>query len=282
MSTPAITSTAETKPPTEAHPLADIFPRLKHINPEAYKAFVEDIKERGQQEWVVTYDGKVLDGRNRMDACQELGIPLKFREYAGSDPIGFVLSANLHRRHLNEAQRAFVAAKLANLDVCANQTTKGAGTSIEAAAKALSISRASVERAKTILKKGDPSLIEAVQQRQVSLAAGAQQAQQGSSTNSGNVGTGNSGKCQDKEGGKGKGKSDKGETPSCVEVSDAYDKAERDLIAKLEDLAADEAEAAAADTIRKLNNTVRTMKKAAEKEAEKAAAAAREKVKEAA
>src|SRR5262249_42808299 len=113
MSTPAAPQTtispAEQKAPTEAHPFADIFPRLKDINPEAYKAFVEDIKEREQQEYVVTYEDKVLDGRNRMDACQELGKPLKFRPYIGNDPVGFVLSANLHRRHLNESQRAMVA-----------------------------------------------------------------------------------------------------------------------------------------------------------------------------
>jgi hypothetical protein len=47
--------------------------------------------------------------------AQERGLPCATRVYAGNDPLGFILAMNLHRRHLNESQRAMVAAKLANM-----------------------------------------------------------------------------------------------------------------------------------------------------------------------
>ena len=44
------------------------------------------------------------------------GIPYKAVEFAGNDPVAFVISANLRRRHLDESQRATVAARMANLE----------------------------------------------------------------------------------------------------------------------------------------------------------------------
>jgi hypothetical protein len=138
----------------EFHPLADIFPMLDE-NSVGFKALVEDIKERGLQDSIWLFEEKILDGRNRYRACQLLGIDVHVRTYhkPKPDPIGFVLSVNLHRRHLNEGQRAMVAAKLASLDLGANQHSEG--TSIDAASKLLNVSRSSVDRARTILAKGD-------------------------------------------------------------------------------------------------------------------------------
>jgi ParB-like chromosome segregation protein Spo0J len=227
----------ETKP-LEFHPIANIFPMLEDES-VGFEALVDDIKARHQQDQIVTYEGKILDGRNRYRACKQLGITaLLIREYHGEDPVGFVLSANLHRRHLNEAQRALVAAKLANLGVGANQNSEG--TSIEVAAKALSISRASVERAKVILTKGDPSLIEAVQQGAVSLAAGAQAAQA-------NTGDANSGSNGAQPAGRGSGTQN---------LSDQVDDLAKSLIKKLKKLkqesGADTAIAAAAKLVEDL------------------------------
>jgi hypothetical protein len=44
------------------------------------------------------YEGQILDGRNRARACEALGIEPETRVYAGDDPVGFVISRNLHRR----------------------------------------------------------------------------------------------------------------------------------------------------------------------------------------
>jgi hypothetical protein len=157
------------------HPLADLFPMLEDRS-AAFEALVDDIRERKQQEPVWLYEGKILDGRNRYLACQRLGREIQVKDYVGDDPIGFVLSANLHRRHLNESQRAMVAGKLTSLGVGANQHTKGQGTSIDVASKLLNVGRASIDRARKVLATGDVKLVAAVEQGKASVSAAANEA----------------------------------------------------------------------------------------------------------
>ncbi|MGO1541409.1 MAG: DNA N-6-adenine-methyltransferase [Luteimonas sp.] len=96
----------------EIHPIANIFPSMSDSEFQALKA---DIEQYGQREPVWLYEDKVIDGRHRMRACDELGLPLRTEVYDGFDATAFVVSLNLHRRHLDESQRAKVAAKLANI-----------------------------------------------------------------------------------------------------------------------------------------------------------------------
>jgi hypothetical protein len=155
----------------EFHPFANIFPMMEG---EAFHAFVKDIEARGQQEPIWLYEGKILEGRNRYRACELLKREVQTKDYIGNDPIGFVLSANVHRRHLTEAQRAMVGASLADLVTGANQHTKG-GLSASAAAALLKVGTASIERARVILRSGDPDLIKAVTEGRVSVTAAAKQ-----------------------------------------------------------------------------------------------------------
>ena len=155
------------------HPLADLFPMLDKES-IGFKALIEDIKANRQHEPVWLYEGKILDGRNRYNACQHLGKDVLTREYIGRDPIGFVLSINLHRRHLNASQRAMVAAKLATFTHGGDRSKAPIGGLTDAeAAKLLNVGERSVERARQVLAKGDPSLIEEVEQGQTSVAAAA-------------------------------------------------------------------------------------------------------------
>ena len=77
------------------HPLANLLPML---DGEAFAAFVADIRANGLIEPITIYKGLVLDGRNRLKACQAAGIEPWFVEYDGDDPLSFVLSQNLHRQ----------------------------------------------------------------------------------------------------------------------------------------------------------------------------------------
>jgi ParB family chromosome partitioning protein len=86
------------------HPAATLFPLM---DAEALQALADDIREHGQREPVILFDGAVLDGRNRLRACELAGVEPRFVTRTDIEsPTTFVLSLNLHRRHLTPAQRA--------------------------------------------------------------------------------------------------------------------------------------------------------------------------------
>jgi ParB-like chromosome segregation protein Spo0J len=89
------------------HPLCKIFPRLVGAKFEELKA---DIKANGLRHAIVTHQGMILDGGNRYAACIEVGVQPLINDYTGSDPVAYVLSANLHRRHLSLGQQAAIVA----------------------------------------------------------------------------------------------------------------------------------------------------------------------------
>lgn len=91
------------------HPAAALFPPM---TPEEYEGLVQDIREHGQRDPIVLFNGAVLDGRHRYRACLDLELDPRFKEFLGGndEAVAFVLSSNLHRRHLTPSQRAFIAA----------------------------------------------------------------------------------------------------------------------------------------------------------------------------
>ncbi len=93
----------------EFHPLSSYFPLMEG---EEFKELVEDIKENGLRNRIILYDGKILDGRNRYNACLEVQIKMLFTDYEGDDPLQYVISQNLKRRHLTASQRAAIATNL--------------------------------------------------------------------------------------------------------------------------------------------------------------------------
>ncbi|NLE05893.1 MAG: ParB N-terminal domain-containing protein, partial [Crenarchaeota archaeon] len=94
----------------DIHPVADLFPMM---GPQEYEELKNDIKQNGLLEPIVIFKQKVIDGRNRLRACKELGLEPQYKNWncIGS-LVGFVVSKNLHRRHLSESQRALIGAKL--------------------------------------------------------------------------------------------------------------------------------------------------------------------------
>ncbi len=123
------------------------------------------------------HEGRPLDGRNRWRALVRIGLTdeeilcCHTERFVGTDPLAFVISKNLKRRHLSESQRAMVAAELAKLKLGANQHSEG--PSIEEASKLLNVGHASVERARVVREQGAPELVAAVKQGEVSVSAAA-------------------------------------------------------------------------------------------------------------
>ena len=91
----------------QIHDVAKLFPLMSE---EEYTALVGDIKKHGLREAIWLFEGKIIDGRNRYRACNEIGIEPQYRYYDDKDSlIEFVVSQNLHRRHLSSSQRAMLA-----------------------------------------------------------------------------------------------------------------------------------------------------------------------------
>jgi hypothetical protein len=129
-------STVETKPPLgpsrcevraetqqrlldgkgEAHPFSKMFPP---ITDEDFDKLVEDIKKWGLLQPIIVYQDKILDGNNRYRACLQARIKPRFLELvevSDASAQRYVISANIHRRHLSPDQRRALLAELIKAD----------------------------------------------------------------------------------------------------------------------------------------------------------------------
>lgn len=160
----------------EAHEIANVFPMLSDAE---LKSLAADIAENGLAVPITTYQGKILDGRNRYRACEIAGVDPTMEEYYGADPLAFVVSHNLIRRHLDESQRGMVGGRIATLKHGANQFKKEEGSddpsspTISEAAEMMNVGTATIKRARTVIAHGEAGLAEMVEGGDVSVKAAA-------------------------------------------------------------------------------------------------------------
>ena len=161
------------KPHHPLHPLCSIFPQMSD---EEFDALRDDIEQHGQRDAIVLWDGQILDGRHRMQACLALGIEPKFRtvEMSWEEAKAYVLSVNLTRRHLDASQRAIVASRMATLKKGRPSTEDNASIDVlsvtqQEAADALNVGRAQVQRAKKVEQIAAPELFAEVERGKMSL-----------------------------------------------------------------------------------------------------------------
>lgn len=103
----------------EVHEAAKLFPMLPE---DKLNELAEDIRVKGLLQPLITYKGQLLDGRNRWEACTRIGKMPETQEYNGDDPIGYVVSANIQRRHLTTSERAILGKQLVGLYEEENKT----------------------------------------------------------------------------------------------------------------------------------------------------------------
>ena len=151
--------TGSSGPEMEFDPVANIFPMIEGVE---FDDLVEDIKRNGLLESIWTYRGKIIDGRNRYRACLKAGVHPTFKQWdGGGSLVEFVVSMNLHRRHLSASQRALLAAELTTLKKGQRADTQNcASVTVGQAAKAFNVSSRQVNDGRTVSKFGVRELIE--------------------------------------------------------------------------------------------------------------------------
>lgn len=152
----------------EYHKYANLFPMMNKSEQDLLSL---SIKQKGLLNPIIIYEGEILDGRNRYQACKAAGVEPIFALYDGSDALGYAVAQNLDRRHLDSSQRAMVASRIATMDVGDNQHTPNGGTSQADAASMMNVSERAVQRATVVNERGIPELIAAVERGAVSVSA---------------------------------------------------------------------------------------------------------------
>jgi hypothetical protein len=120
------------------HPAAAVFPMLADDELDELAA---DIATHGLRQALIVKDGQLIDGRNRREACQRANVEPRIEELNGVDPVAYILSVNINRRHLTKGQRAMAVAKLYP------ESRQGKKTSV----KITEVSSEYVKHARTVL-----------------------------------------------------------------------------------------------------------------------------------
>ncbi|MBL7217183.1 MAG: ParB N-terminal domain-containing protein [Desulfobacteraceae bacterium] len=93
----------------EVHPCLKLVPEMPG---DLFQRLKEDVSGLGVINPIVLLEGKILDGRARYRACQELGIECPVRSVENMSPSDCVRSMNVYRRHLSEDQQVEIRQQL--------------------------------------------------------------------------------------------------------------------------------------------------------------------------
>lgn len=163
----------------QQHELSAAFPRMSDGDFDALKTSIEKI---GVQNPAVVYDGKIIDGWHRWQACQRLGVECPTVTMPTDvDPRDYVMAQNKARRHITQAQLAMAATAVygwrenGENNRAANLRTQCGGSKTTAEiAKSAGVGARSVEQAKTVQTKAAPEVVQAVVSGEMGLKKAAE------------------------------------------------------------------------------------------------------------
>jgi hypothetical protein len=152
------------------HPLSAAFPPMSE---EDHAKLTADILAYGQREPIALFEAMILDGWHRYLSCLKIGDNPEFRSLDDDiDPVAFVISRNLHRRHLTVSQRAEAVAACSEWVTVGrpSNTAPSAGLTTRAMAKMADVGIRTMEYAKATHAAG---LSEAVRYAKITVKQGA-------------------------------------------------------------------------------------------------------------
>ncbi len=146
-----------------------------------------DIATNGQRLAIELLDGKILDGRRRYTACRSINTVPKTTEVKVADPVAYVMSLNLHRRHLTPGQRSMIAARArAMYDAAAKERMQAGkknppvnvpegktGDSRDAVGKSVGVSGKYVDYATKVIANAVPEVVKAVDEGRMNVKTAA-------------------------------------------------------------------------------------------------------------
>jgi len=151
-------------------PCAEAFPAMTVDEFEALKA---SISRNGLQDPLLLWNGRLMDGRHRLKACQALGITPRVMQLTGSYDAAksAAFASNINRRHLGLGQRALLAAQLASHKRGQTKSAKQVVPALtqEEAARLFAISRDAVQKACRLLALAQTSILDQVREGTMSL-----------------------------------------------------------------------------------------------------------------
>jgi hypothetical protein len=151
-------------PVMELHPLCTYFPRMSEAE---FSALKDNIQAIGQTHPIYTLDGMILDGGNRYRALCELDIEPLMTAYTGNNPTQFILSSNLHRRHLSQGQSAAIVSASqswvkAQVSTASDLPTVLPLATAEARAKQSGVGQRTQQMADKLIKEAPSELVKEV------------------------------------------------------------------------------------------------------------------------